>query len=252
MKPSSNVSLALTALLLTPYAHAETVNYFVIADQARPFQIENKGTDHSGIVTDIIQAVFEDSPYELNTHTYPFKRMISLLESGNDKNWVTYGSPGWGKVQAENLSELPIYTVKHALVSSQASANQYKTMKDLEGKIIVLMNGFDYPQLTPYFSSGKVEEMRVKSYQSAFRVLKRNPDDIAFVEMQSRVSYNIDQLNLNPKHYKSSSFSDVIPDYSIYLAFDPNMDPAIQRYINQRLAELTKQGTISTIIDKYI
>ncbi len=70
---------------------ASEVNYYVIAEQARPFQIEQQGEQHSGIVTDIVSAIFAESDYEVKYHTYPFKRMISVLEAGGEENWVTYG-----------------------------------------------------------------------------------------------------------------------------------------------------------------
>ena len=84
-------------MLNTSLANANKIDYYVIAEQARPFQIETKGADHSGIVTDIVKEVFKDSDHQLNYHTYPFNRMISILSSQDQGNWITYGSPHWGK-----------------------------------------------------------------------------------------------------------------------------------------------------------
>ncbi|MGL6312292.1 substrate-binding periplasmic protein [Vibrio sp. WXL103] len=246
----STLAIALTTYSTTTIA--EEVNYYVIAEQARPFQIEQQGDKHSGIVTDIVQAIFDSSDYQLNYHTYPFKRMISLLEAGGEQNWLTYGSPNWGKAQSENLSELPVYTVKHVLVSSGESSFKFADIETLRGRSIVLLHGFDYPNLTPLFKDGVINEMRVKDYQAAYRVLNRTPDDTAFVEMESRVVYNIDRLQLNREDFLIQPFNSVIPDYSIYLAFSPGMDPELQQYINQRLAELKQSGAIESIIDKYI
>lgn len=239
-------------MLNTSLANANKVDYYVIADQARPFQIETKGTDHSGIVTDIVKEVFKDSEHKLNYHTYPFNRMISILSSQDKGNWITYGSPNWGKVQSENLSDEPIYTVRYNLLFSSKKPIDYTNASDLNGKVVVLLMGFDYPELQPYFASGKVQEMRVKNYQSAFRVVDRHPGEMVFVEMGSRITYNQNQLNLDKQLYGQHTFSDVIPDYSVYLAMSPNMDKEIQDYINQRLKVLKKQGKIEEIIKKYI
>ena len=83
-------------------------------------------------------------------------------------------------------------------------------------------------------------------------MVARTPGDTAFVEMSSRVKYNLDKLALNSRNYSIQGFSQVIPDYKIYLAFDKNMDPTLQSYINQRLEELKASGDLDNIISKYI
>lgn len=42
----------------------------------------------------------------------------------------------------------------------------------------------------PFFEDKTVNEMRVKDYDAAYRVIQRTPGDTAFVEMESRVMYN--------------------------------------------------------------
>lgn len=242
-----------TSLFLISSAFAandNNVNYYVIAKQAAPFQIETDNL-HSGIVTDIIQAIFEDSNYKLHYHTYPFNRMISILENDDDTNWITYGSPGWGGPQAENLSDIPIYTVNHVLVSHSNSTFDFNHIEDIENKIIILLHGFDYPQLAPYLNQGKIEELRVKDYDAAFRVLQKLPEDTAFVEMESRINYNLKKSNKNKSQYNIQSFSNVIPNYPIYLAFSPNMDHDLQMFINKKLTKIKDNGQINKILDKY-
>lgn len=243
--------LAFSFIAVGTYATAAEVNYYVIADQARPFQIEQQGQMHSGIVTDIVSAIFAESDYQVNYHTYPFKRMISILKEGGEPNWLTYGSPNWGKVQSENLSEEPIYTVKHVLVSSSEKPLEFKNMDTMHGRSIVLLLGFDYPNLIPFFEDGSVNEIRVKDYDAAYRVITRTPGDTAFVEMESRVMYNLKRLNLSLEDFQIQSFDSVIPDYSIYLAFSPQMQPETQDYINTRLVELKTSGEIDEIIQRY-
>ncbi|NOH60964.1 ABC transporter substrate-binding protein [Vibrio sp. RE88] len=229
------------------------INYYVIANQAQPFQIEEHGEKHSGIVTDIVKEIFNDSEaYTLHYHTYPFKRMISILEAGGEPNWITYGSPNWGNVQSENLSEQPIYTVKHALVTSEKVSFKFEDMSSLANKGVVLLLGFDYPELTPYIEQGSVEEIRVNDYSAAFRVLNKLPGDTAFVEMESRVKYYLNHLSYEQDAFHIQAFSQVIPDYSIYLAFSSQMDEDVQAYINARLKELRQSGKLDEIIKTYI
>ncbi|KLN63458.1 substrate-binding periplasmic protein [Vibrio sp. VPAP30] len=245
--------LCVIGVLFTSQSYSgEKVNYYVIANQAQPFQIERNGEQHSGIVSDIVAEIFTDSRYDLVYHTYPFNRMISILEAGGTENWITYGSPKWGKVQSENLSDLPIYTVRHAIVTSQITPFIYQDISSLGSKGMVLLLGFDYPELMPYIKQGKMEEIRVKDYQAAFSILKRLPEDTVFVEMESRVKYHLGRLGLPRYEYRIDGFSDVIPDYPIHLAFSSSIDPAIQKFINRRLAEIAEDGTLEEIVNRYI
>ena len=64
--------------------------------------------------------------------------------------------------------------------------------------------------------------------------------------------YNIHRLELPMSDFQIQSFSAVIPDYAIYLAFSPKMNPKVQSFINKRLAELKSSGKLDDIIKKYI
>lgn len=229
----------------------EKIHYYVIEKQAQPFQIETDGVTHKGIVTDIVQAVFQDTSYDIKYHTYPFNRMITLLEARDEENWITYGSPSWGNIQSRNLSDIPIYNVKHSLLSSSRKPFNFEKTEDLNNKAVVLLLGFEYPNLEPLIQEGAVEELRVKDYTAAFRVLQRIPGDTVFIEMESRVKYNLQIQNLDPNAFQLQPFSSVIPDYPIHLAFDPKMDTKLQNFINQRLKTLKSSGELDTIVSNY-
>lgn len=245
-------ALLLLGLSSTPAAADQTINYYVIANQAQPFQIEQKGEQHSGIVSDIVAEIFTDSEYELAYHTYPFNRMISILESGEESNWITYGSPNWGKAQSENLSEKPIYHVKHTLVTSTKAPFDYQNVDSLKDKGVVLLLGFDYAELTPRIENGELEEIRVKDYQAAFSIIQRLPGHTAFVEMESRVKYHLNRLELNEQDFRIDNFDNVIAAYPIHLAFSSDLDPKLQEFINLRLAEMEENGMLEKIISRYI
>ncbi|MDX2321476.1 MAG: transporter substrate-binding domain-containing protein [Moritella sp.] len=251
MKRFISIMLTIQLCIVSFTANSESINYYVIAKQAMPFQITTSDNQHSGIVSDIIAAIFIDN-YTINYHTYPFNRMISKLKSGGEKNWVTYGSPNWGSVQAANLSDHPIYTVSHSILSNINSNFVYQDLNDISDKVFVLLHGFDYPTLQPYIDNGEIQELRVKDYSAAFRILDKMPQDAVFVEMTSRIKYNIKIQSRDLKQFKLQDFSALIPSYPIYLAFDPNMDSALQQFINQQLAVLADKGTLTDIINQYI
>ncbi|WP_017222006.1 substrate-binding periplasmic protein [Moritella dasanensis] len=251
MKRFISIMLTLQLCIASFTANSESINYYVIAKQAMPFQITTDDNQHSGIVSDIIANVFIDK-YTVNYHVYPFNRMISELEAGGEKNWITYGSPNWGSVQAENLSDKPIYTVSHSILTNAKSDFSYKELSDIKDKVFVLLYGFDYPTLQPYIDNGEIKELRVKDYAAAFRILDKMPQDAIFIEMTSRIKYNLKIQSKSLSNYHLQDFSALIPSYPIYLAFDPKMDSELQKFINQQLSTLSDTGTLTEIINNYI
>jgi len=251
MKRFISIMLTLQLCIVSFTSNAEPINYYVIANQAMPFQIATDNNKHSGIVSDIISRIFIEN-YTVNYHTYPFNRMISQLEAGGEKNWITYGSPDWGGVQAANLSDMPIYTVSHSILTSAKSDFLYRDIKDIDDKVFVLLYGFDYPTLQPLIDNGQIKELRVKDYGAAFRILDKMPDDAVFIEMTSRIKYNLKIQSRELQNYNLQDFSTLIPSYPIYLALDPNMDSDIQRFINEQLSILSDSGTLTAIINRYI
>ena len=251
MKCFISIMLTLQLCIASFTVNSESINYYVIAKQAMPFQITNSDNQHSGIVSDIIANIFVDD-YTVNYHTYPFNRMISELEAGGKKNWITYGSPSWGGVQAANLSDTPIYTVNHSILTHIKSDFVYRELSDIKDKVFILLYGFDYPNLQPYIDKGEIKELRVKDYGAAFRILDKMPQDAVFIEMTSRIKYNLKMQSRDLNNYHLQDFSALIPSYPIYLAFDPNMDSELQKFINQQLSTLTGSGTLQDIINRYI
>lgn len=247
--------LIASACLLVSTAHAETtVDYFVIAKHARPFQIEYQGDAHSGIVTELVHEIFADSPYTLKTHTYPFNRMIQMLQSGRHHNWITYGSPVWPGPQSANLSTDSLMQVRHVVLSRKERNFQFRQIDDLYGKSVVLFLGFDYPGLTPYLEKGHIEQQRVHNYDAAFRILDRGlviKRTETLVDMSIRIRYNLAQTRRKTEHYRLDDFSAVIPPYPLHLAFSPDIHPEISDYANRKLRQLKRNGTLDHIIARY-
>lgn len=232
-------------------AEDKVINYVVIQNQSQPFQIEKAGKNHTGIVTELINEMFEGSGYEVKVHTFPFNRMKSMLTSGKLRNWITYGSPGWGGPQAANLSSSPIYHVEHKLLTTKDFEKEVNKVDDLFGKTAILLHGFDYPGLEPYLEADSVKEIRVKDYAAAFKVLDRLDEKAGFVEMSLRINYNLKKQGRDPQNYKLKDFSSVISDYDIFLAYAPDIDPNIQAFANQQLSRKISSGKLEKIVNKY-
>ena len=231
--------------------NADTVNYMVIQNQARPLQIEEYNQNHRGIVTDIVYALFDESPFRLNTNTLPFKQLISDLTSSRYSNWITIGSPGWGGVQAENLSNLPILSVEHRIIVNKGDNFVFNRKSDIDGKTIILLAGFNYPGLEEYIAEKRLKEIRVKNFSAAFKLLKRLGKRACFIEMDLRIKYNQKLLSIDEDDFMSQSFSSMISDYDVYLALDPGINDEIQTFIDTRLELLADGGLFRKVIHKY-
>lgn len=166
-------AVAIFALFFPATTLAWQLDYFVIQDQAEPLQIQQNGENHSGIVTEIVQAVLAGTDHQLTIRTYPFQRVVAEMLAASDGNWVGYGSPVWGNPQHLNLSAEPILEVGHSLLTRTDATFTYATPDDLNGKIAVLLFGFNYPGLEEKIAAGQISEVRVKNYDAAFRVVNR-------------------------------------------------------------------------------
>jgi len=227
------------------------INYMVIQDQAQPFQNHQDKKNHTGIITDVIKRIFSGPEYEVKIHTLPFNRMISVLEKGEMKNWITFGSPSWPGVQSANLSSLPVFNVQHSLLTSTQQNYNINSVQDLFGKTMVLMHGFDYPGLESYIAEKKIKAIKVKSYQSAFKVVNRLKDKAGFVEMDIRIKYNLKKQQLATQDYNLLDFSNVIADYDLHLAMSPKFNNDVKRYLDSELSKLVKSGDLAEIIESY-
>ncbi|WP_035024264.1 type 2 periplasmic-binding domain-containing protein [Enterovibrio calviensis] len=241
-----------TGLIISSPTVADTLDYYVVQDQSEPLQIQDEGQNHRGIITDVLVKALEGSDHELAIHTYPFNRMVLQLTDNQDKNWITYGSPQWGGMQSANLSSSPLFEVKHSIVSNTNDGLPYQLPHDLNGKIAVLLFGFDYPGLDAKIKKGEVSEVRVKNYDAAFRVVDRLKNTGGFVEMDIRLKYHLKRLGFTDQDYQLHQVSNLIPNYNIHLAYSPNIDPEIKQYIDQRLLQMNENNEINSIINKYL
>lgn len=241
----------LAATLLTASVNAADLAYVVIEKQARPLQIEEYSHNHSGVVTDVVKEIFNDSGHRVAIHTVPFKTMIADLEAGRYSNWITFGSPSWSGVQALNLTDRPLLTVTHSLLTTAENPFRFTDIQDLYGKTAVLLEGFDYPGLEQHIKPGGIRVVRVKNYALAFKMLDRLGTRGFLVEMKLRILYNLKQEELTALDYKLQDFSSVIPPYNVHLAMSPSMPEDVQQLVNERLEQLHKSGELTKMVDRY-
>ena len=245
------ITLFLLILIATSSQASTEINYMVIQDQAQPFQNHENKKNHTGIITDIVKEIFSGPEFEVKIHTLPFNRMITMLEKGDIKNWITFGSPAWGGIQSANLSKLPVLNVQLSLLTSTEQNFNITSAEDLFGKTVVLLHGFDYPILEKHIANKSIKEIRVKSYQSAFKVVDRLKDKAGFVELDVRIKYNLKKADLPTEDYNFHNLSKVIESYDLHLAMSPEFNSDIQKHLDKELNELQQSGELAKIISAY-
>ncbi len=244
------LSLFLVCLFSTNALCAE-VNYLVIEDISRPFQITENNQSKGGIVSDIIDEVFKDPEYTIIRHVLPLKRLYKLVESGEIKNWIAYDAKAWNSLsQWGNFVDEPLFPVNHAYLTCQKNAPlKISSSKDIETHNLAVIRNFNYPELIQLQKTGKLNLTSVDSYQQGISLAGLNRVD-GFVEMELRLRFNLQQEQLNKPCFQFINMSQVISDYAIYLTIDNNNN-LLNRFAKQRIKKLKEIGFIDDVLDRY-
>ncbi len=229
------------------YAKLPVVNYFIIADSATPIQIA-ADKKYSGIITDLLQDILSKKAI-IKTHSYPFKRMTKYMRTNKFSSWVNYGNPKWhNSPQSRRISKEPIYIAKIKLLTLKAF--EYKSLKDLYGKTVVLISGFSYPGLDDHVKNKLINAIYVADYMSAIKAVKRKRG-VAFVGMSNRLLHNVRELGLSREQFKFHDFSKIIPDTAIHFSYSNDFPDGLFKYIDIELKRLKETGHVNKIIRYY-
>jgi len=177
--------------------------------------------------------------------------MIKEINADLYDNWITYGSSQWSAPQNLNLSKCSILTVKHALLTLKRKEIKFKGIESLLKQRLILLFGFEYPPLDELIVSGEILDLRVLNYDSAFKALALERG-IGFVEMESRIKYNLKQAGNSVESYDLFDLGGVIPQYEIRLAFSSDMPKAISTFIDDGCKRLKQNGELEKIINRYL
>lgn len=201
----------------------------------------------TGIVTDVINTL--DIPsIQFEQKVLPFKRMIKSMSLKKDP-WISYGSAAWPGPQSTSLSKTPIINVSHVFLTLNDTA--YTSIEDLFGKTIVIIRGFDYPGLEPYFKNGIISGFEVKTHKQAIEAVLKNRA-AAFPEMRFRLAYHLKKNDVESSKVKLSDISDVIPDYAINLCFSKTFPRQARLKIESRLKQMQLSDELQDILNNYI
>jgi polar amino acid transport system substrate-binding protein len=237
-------------------ANFPQLTYFVIEGQAAPLQIEQNGSQHRGIVSDLVFLLTDSLGISVNVVSLPFKRMVSEMKKPEARNWLAYGSPAWQSnskvsVQSDCLFSDPILEVTHSLVTRVDDEFTLDSVQDLFGQRLITLHGFDYPGLASYFEQGSIQRLNVKSLNSAFKAVAARRG-LGFVGMDIRVAYNFSASSIPRSNYRIQDLSFLIPSYPVHLSVDCRMDRALQQSLNEGYRSLIDSGSVERVLNQYL
>lgn len=242
--------LVITSLLVaSTYASralAVEFDYLAIGQSTAPMQFSG---EHEvlgkGIITEIVQAIFQDSKHTLTPRLVPWPRQKQRILSNKYPYWIIYTIPEW--IDFKAIFTEPVFSWKHVLVKEKLP--EFKPLN--AEKKLILVHNYDYPGLTPWLAQNDIKSIAyAPSPHSAIQMLSLHRGTM-FVGEKGRVSYNLNKLELSPERFIFEDFSEVIHDSQVVFALSPNTPEDVVLEINQKIAALKDSGFIDRILDAY-
>ena len=243
---------ALLSLSLSNKAYSDQINYLIVDDIAKPFQITDEHISKGGIISDIIDEIFKDSEHTVKHQVLPLKRLYQLLDSKAVTNWIAYDARVWNSLSKwGNFVDEPLFSVNHTYLTCQKNMTpKIGSADNIKSHNIAIIENFRYPELTLLEESNVIQLHPVKNYRQGIDLASLNRVD-GFVEMEMRLRYSIQQEIVSMPCFRFVDMSQIIPEYSIYLSYDKQDKNGVKEFVNMRIKALKKAGIIDSIINFY-
>lgn len=225
----------------------QTLNYYVVEDISAPFQITQEDAKHKGYISDIVEELSSQLDIELITHVTPSPRIEMLLKDENVTDWIVYDSPAWNSVPQGIPLETPVLKIEHSAIHC---GHSHDFKGKLKGHSFAVLKHFRYPGLSELARQGKIELTPVKSYEQGFELVDLDRVD-GFIEMDTRLKYNLATQNKPPKCTMISGIGDVEPAYELILVVSKTVSEESRNHLNDALLRLKKSGFFEAALKKY-
>lgn len=231
-----------------------TVNYLVVDEKTQPFQIvSEEGYSHGGIISDIVEAVFEGSAYTVKHHVMPVNRVHQSVADHKVQNWITFDSPVWNTFgdRGQRVG-VPLFETRHVMLTcNPAVSSRIATAEDLSGLSIVTLRHFNYLELNKAIEEGVIRSIPVDRYAAGLELVRVGSVD-GFIEMVSRLRYHQAQLEGDHSCIREIDVSAIIPKFPIYLYVDIGWPTTFKQFVAKRLDEMAGAGELEQIFNRYV
>ncbi|MGP4843532.1 substrate-binding periplasmic protein [Marinobacter sp. 1Y8] len=235
---------------------SETVNYLVVEDRSRPFQVVVNGQSVGGIISDMVDAIFRGSRYSVKHQVYPVNRLRQVVADDKVAGWIAYEAVQWHTFGNRGLMiEEPLFETHHVMLTCRKDIpDPLTSLADLKGMKILTLRNFSYPELGKAALAEGIKELPIDRFDAGIDLVRMGRAD-GFVEMQSRLSYHVAEAISEESKVtclRLIDFSRIIPDYPIYLSVDMRWSKGFRDFVAQRIRELRQSGELAGIQRRYL
>lgn len=229
------------------------VNYLVVEEKVRPFQIVHDGRSEGGIVSDIVEEIFRDSGITVHPVVFPVNRLRLSVRDGSVKNWIAYDSPVWNSYGAHGeMVEQPLFMTRHVLLTCNTRIQSPVTaIEELSGYSLATLSHMDYLEVDRAAEEGLIRLVPVDRFQAGLTQVSLGRVD-GFIEMVSRLRYHLRQFDGDKRCMREVDISAIIPEYPVHLSLDEQLPGEIKALVRRRLKEMADSGQLETILRRYV
>lgn len=235
-----------------PIIDPAKITYLINGSAGQPYQYIVPVEEGSGIITDILNAVFEGSSFELDPQAIPVKRVKRFIYEGKLNYWVTYGFRSWTQAAPDDnqyLAEVDLFHYRYALIGyrDQAQTAALSPPVSWYGKRVVVISGFQYSGVKKQLIAQGAEIIGAQDQFHALELLQRGRGDF-YLGNPDRVSYLWAKLGEPWQRFESFPVGVTLP---VTIMMDNAFSDNFKRFVNQRLATLQQTGVIDNILARY-
>jgi polar amino acid transport system substrate-binding protein len=250
-------AIALTFPQVIQAQNKGRISYLILGGTVEPLMITKPDDPMAGgIITEIVELIFENSEYEIVPKVMPWKRMVEELRTGDD--WINYGFPVGNEPGIPlEFSETPVMAFNHVAITLKSNHFNIDSVSDVAGRIAILVENFHYPGLDPHLDKplvgkggGAIKTVRAFTPKGTLRMLQHERGDVVF-GFHARMLYNLKDTGLSLNELRFQDASRIIPSQPLYLTMSPQQPAKVKQLINDGLKRLAADGTLERILQKY-
>jgi ABC-type amino acid transport substrate-binding protein len=155
------------------------------------------------------------------------------------------------------LSELPIFPFNHSAVTLKDSGLTIRSLEDLRGHVVILIENFQYPGLEEYLAGMNDDNagtpigiLRAFTPGGALEMLKHGRGDVV-IEWQARAIYNLPAAGLKYQDVEFHDATSIVPTKNMHLVFSTRQSDEFRNYVNSSIKTLRDSGQLHELVKEY-